>query len=238
MYEPTVLDGVTAAMDLRDAETFGPVLSVYRVRDDEAAVRLINDSDYGLARGPPPSADRALAGRPRRSCAPVRQHQRELPGFVGAAGVVMGARGHLHRRTARCCCWNRAAERGRGRARLTWRSAGAVRSGSPGCSAGVDGVAPVPGALSATRARRRCRPDGSGVPSDAPRQGVQQGPGLARSRSRTGRRGAPGSPCRRPRRMRAEVRGDRLEHRNYCDCYRFRCDWLHDRYGLAFLGRW
>lgn len=22
---------------------------------------------------------------------------------------------------------------------------------------------------------------------------------------------------------------------NYCDCYRFRCDWLHDRYGLAFL---
>ncbi len=22
---------------------------------------------------------------------------------------------------------------------------------------------------------------------------------------------------------------------NYCDCYRFRCNWLHDRYGLAFL---
>lgn len=22
---------------------------------------------------------------------------------------------------------------------------------------------------------------------------------------------------------------------NYCNCHRFRCDWLHDRYGLAFL---
>lgn len=22
---------------------------------------------------------------------------------------------------------------------------------------------------------------------------------------------------------------------NYCDCYRFRCNWLHYRYGLAFL---
>ena len=30
-YEPTVLEGVTAAMDLRDDETFGPVVAVYRV---------------------------------------------------------------------------------------------------------------------------------------------------------------------------------------------------------------
>ncbi len=47
-YEPTVLEGVTAAMECRDEETFGPVVAVYRVRSDEEAIRLANDSDYGL----------------------------------------------------------------------------------------------------------------------------------------------------------------------------------------------
>lgn len=48
VYEPTVLEGVTAAMDLRDEETFGPVVSIYRVHTDEEAIRVANDSDYGL----------------------------------------------------------------------------------------------------------------------------------------------------------------------------------------------
>jgi succinate-semialdehyde dehydrogenase/glutarate-semialdehyde dehydrogenase len=47
-YEPTVLEGVTSAMDLRDGETFGPVVSVYRVGSDEEAIRFANDTDYGL----------------------------------------------------------------------------------------------------------------------------------------------------------------------------------------------
>jgi succinate-semialdehyde dehydrogenase/glutarate-semialdehyde dehydrogenase len=47
-YEPTVLEGVTAAMDLRDGETFGPVVSVYRVGNDDEAIWLANDPDYGL----------------------------------------------------------------------------------------------------------------------------------------------------------------------------------------------
>jgi succinate-semialdehyde dehydrogenase / glutarate-semialdehyde dehydrogenase len=47
-YEPTVVTGVTAAMDLRDEETFGPVAAIYRVHSDEEAVRLANDTDYGL----------------------------------------------------------------------------------------------------------------------------------------------------------------------------------------------
>jgi succinate-semialdehyde dehydrogenase/glutarate-semialdehyde dehydrogenase len=47
-YEPTVLDGVTAAMDLRDDETFGPVVAIYRVGSDEEAIRFANDTDYGL----------------------------------------------------------------------------------------------------------------------------------------------------------------------------------------------
>jgi succinate-semialdehyde dehydrogenase/glutarate-semialdehyde dehydrogenase len=47
-YEPTVLDGVTPAMACRDEETFGPVVSVYRVASDDAAVALANDTAYGL----------------------------------------------------------------------------------------------------------------------------------------------------------------------------------------------
>jgi succinate-semialdehyde dehydrogenase / glutarate-semialdehyde dehydrogenase len=47
-YEPTVLADVTAAMDVRDDETFGPVVAIYRVHSDEEAIRLANDSDYGL----------------------------------------------------------------------------------------------------------------------------------------------------------------------------------------------
>ena len=48
VVEPTVLDGVTSAMSCRDEETFGPVVSLYRVASDDEAVRLANDTEYGL----------------------------------------------------------------------------------------------------------------------------------------------------------------------------------------------
>jgi succinate-semialdehyde dehydrogenase/glutarate-semialdehyde dehydrogenase len=47
-YEPTVLAGVTPEMELCRSETFGPVVSLYRFSGDEEAVRLANDSPYGL----------------------------------------------------------------------------------------------------------------------------------------------------------------------------------------------
>lgn len=47
-YEPTVLAGVTEDMLLAREETFGPVVAVYRVPDDDAAVAMANDSDFGL----------------------------------------------------------------------------------------------------------------------------------------------------------------------------------------------
>ncbi len=47
-YEPTVLEGVTPDMACRDGETFGPVVSVYRVTSDEEAIALANDTAYGL----------------------------------------------------------------------------------------------------------------------------------------------------------------------------------------------
>jgi succinate-semialdehyde dehydrogenase/glutarate-semialdehyde dehydrogenase len=47
-YEPTVLTGVDHGMSVMREETFGPVLPIMRVRDEEEALRLANDSRYGL----------------------------------------------------------------------------------------------------------------------------------------------------------------------------------------------
>jgi len=48
-YAPTVLAGVTQDMRIMREETFGPVLPVMACADDDEAVRLANDSEYGLA---------------------------------------------------------------------------------------------------------------------------------------------------------------------------------------------
>jgi len=47
-YEPTVLTDVTSEMTHATMETFGPVVSVYRFTDEQAAIRLANDTAYGL----------------------------------------------------------------------------------------------------------------------------------------------------------------------------------------------
>jgi succinate-semialdehyde dehydrogenase/glutarate-semialdehyde dehydrogenase len=48
-YAPTVLADVDHSMLVMREETFGPVLPITRVADDAEAVRLANDSDFGLA---------------------------------------------------------------------------------------------------------------------------------------------------------------------------------------------
>jgi succinate-semialdehyde dehydrogenase/glutarate-semialdehyde dehydrogenase len=48
-YEPTVLAGVTDEMAVCREETFGPVLSLYRVESEDEAVTRANDSRYGLS---------------------------------------------------------------------------------------------------------------------------------------------------------------------------------------------
>lgn len=48
-YKPTVLAGVTHEMRIMREETFGPVLPVAAFDDDNEAVRLANDSEFGLA---------------------------------------------------------------------------------------------------------------------------------------------------------------------------------------------
>ena len=44
----TVLSGVNAEMRVYHEESFGPIASVVRVQDEDEAVRVANDTDYGL----------------------------------------------------------------------------------------------------------------------------------------------------------------------------------------------
>ncbi|MEV5825593.1 succinic semialdehyde dehydrogenase [Spirillospora sp. NPDC052242] len=47
-YEPTLLTDVTTDMDLCANETFGPVVSIYKYRDEDEVVERANDTPYGL----------------------------------------------------------------------------------------------------------------------------------------------------------------------------------------------
>lgn len=48
-YPPTVLTGVTEQMRLYREEAFGPVAAVYRVADADEALRIANDTTFGLS---------------------------------------------------------------------------------------------------------------------------------------------------------------------------------------------
>jgi succinate-semialdehyde dehydrogenase/glutarate-semialdehyde dehydrogenase len=48
-YEPTVLADVTPAMAVAREETFGPVAPLFRFADEAEAIRMANDTEFGLA---------------------------------------------------------------------------------------------------------------------------------------------------------------------------------------------
>jgi len=48
-YPPTVLDGCHSGMSVTKDESFGPVLTVETFTDEDDAVRIANDTDFGLA---------------------------------------------------------------------------------------------------------------------------------------------------------------------------------------------
>jgi succinate-semialdehyde dehydrogenase/glutarate-semialdehyde dehydrogenase len=48
-YEPTILTEATSAMLLAKEETFGPVAALFRFETEEDAIRMANDTEFGLA---------------------------------------------------------------------------------------------------------------------------------------------------------------------------------------------
>ncbi|KRE93013.1 succinate-semialdehyde dehydrogenase [Nocardioides sp. Soil774] len=90
VFEPTILEGVSADMECFARETFGPVVSLYRFHGEDEAVARANDGSYGLnasiwtrdgARG------RALARRIR--CGTVNVNEAYGATF-GSLGAPMG----------------------------------------------------------------------------------------------------------------------------------------------------
>ncbi len=47
-FEPTVLTNVTHTMSLMQDESFGPVIGIMKVKNDEEAVQLMQDTEFGL----------------------------------------------------------------------------------------------------------------------------------------------------------------------------------------------
>ncbi|GAA2241470.1 succinic semialdehyde dehydrogenase [Streptomyces ruber] len=91
-YEPTILTGVEVPMAVCTEETFGPVVSVYRVKDENEAILLANATAYGLnasvwtkdgRRG------RAVAARLRAGTVNVNE------GYAAAYGSVQAPMGGM-----------------------------------------------------------------------------------------------------------------------------------------------
>jgi acyl-CoA reductase-like NAD-dependent aldehyde dehydrogenase len=47
-FEPTVLTNVNHSMDIMKEESFGPVIGIMKVKNDEEAIQLMQDTEYGL----------------------------------------------------------------------------------------------------------------------------------------------------------------------------------------------
>ncbi|HVZ29998.1 MAG TPA: aldehyde dehydrogenase family protein [Asticcacaulis sp.] len=50
-YAPTLIDKTTSAMTINTEEVFGPVAAVIRVKDLEEAIKVANDTEFGLSAG-------------------------------------------------------------------------------------------------------------------------------------------------------------------------------------------
>jgi acyl-CoA reductase-like NAD-dependent aldehyde dehydrogenase len=91
-HEPTVLVDVTPQMTVYAEETFGPVVAVYPVVDDDDAIARANDTEYGLSASVWSSdldAARALAARIHAGSVNVND------GYVAAIGSVAAPMGGM-----------------------------------------------------------------------------------------------------------------------------------------------
>lgn len=95
-FEPTVLTGVTDDMDCFAEETFGPLVSIYRFRTDDEAVRLANDTRYGLNASVwsrSPARGRAVAARLHAGTVNVNEAYAAAWGSIDAPMGGMGDSG-------------------------------------------------------------------------------------------------------------------------------------------------
>ncbi|MEU3106818.1 succinic semialdehyde dehydrogenase [Streptomyces albidoflavus] len=86
-FEPTILDGVEEAMAVCNDETFGPVVSVYRFRDEEEAITRANATSFGLNSSVWTKDDRrgrAIAARLRTGTVNVNEAYASAYGSVQA----------------------------------------------------------------------------------------------------------------------------------------------------------
>ena len=63
-FMPTIFDRVANSMYLAQEEIFGPVLGLRKFREEEEAIAIANDTDFGLAAGIWPNAVRGSVGTP------------------------------------------------------------------------------------------------------------------------------------------------------------------------------
>ena len=98
---PTVFANVTPDMQLYQEESFGPVCSIFKSRNDEDAIRIANDSEYGLTAGVfTNDEERGLAiinrletGNCHLNCSPVNDEPHvPFGGFKGSGSGKHGGR--------------------------------------------------------------------------------------------------------------------------------------------------
>ncbi len=91
-FEPTVITGVNHSMRLMREETFGPVLAIQEVANADEAIRLANDSQFGLAASvwtANSSRGRAIAAHLRVGAVMVN----DVASYFGIAEAPHGGRG-------------------------------------------------------------------------------------------------------------------------------------------------
>ncbi|MEX2107599.1 MAG: aldehyde dehydrogenase family protein [Solirubrobacterales bacterium] len=87
-FEPTVLVDVDHSMKVMRDETFGPVVGVMKVRDSEEALKLANDSRYGLAASV--FGEKGRAERVARRVEAGSVNVNDVISNMAAMGVPMG----------------------------------------------------------------------------------------------------------------------------------------------------
>ncbi len=152
-YLPTVLDECHQGMSVVHEESFGPVLTVERFTDEDDAVRIANDTEYGLA-GAVWTQDtgkaQRVARRMRHGTVWINDYHPYLPqaewGGFGRSGIGRELGPAASTSTARPSTSGRTPTRGR-------RAGSPARPCRPGRPPAAERARPAPGPLSPSSPR-------------------------------------------------------------------------------------